>query len=313
MAPDSSQTPNVYAYHARHLLSKYHDRHSQIPNHELSEIDLQNPEPTDDLPVCVIGTGTAGLYTSMIFESLNISYHLVDADTRERVGGRIFTHHFPNGGPYDYYVCNVRLVSPSSLTFTQDVGAMRFPDTPFMRRTFDLAKNRGLKLKLIPFIMQMVSPSTNTWLLYNNARVNNQAPSLTDDPFNIAGYVNDTSLRTPEGVSQKVSAVLQPFRDLFRDSPQGKVDIAAAMDTLFLQTNNYSTRTYMFQNGMSAQDINWCETLDKSTGWYDHAFTESKQLDTLRVHLVVTCDYRSYYRELGLQLAIYTPPGPRAV
>ena len=117
MAPDSNQVPNVYAYHSRHLLSKYHDQHAHIPHRELSAIRLQNPEPTDDLPVCVIGTGTAGLYTSMIFESLNISYHLIDADTRERVGGRIFTHHFPNSGPYDYFVCSVCLGSRSSLTF----------------------------------------------------------------------------------------------------------------------------------------------------------------------------------------------------
>ena len=50
---------------------------------------------------------------------------------------------------------------------------MRFPDTPFMKRTFDLAKSRGLNVKLIPYIIQMVKPP-NTWLLYNNSRVNNQ-------------------------------------------------------------------------------------------------------------------------------------------
>ena len=72
---------------------------------------LQNPVPTGDLPVAIIGTGAAGLYTAMIFESLGINYHLVDADTRERVGGRLFTYHFPNGGPYDYYVSKVYLGS----------------------------------------------------------------------------------------------------------------------------------------------------------------------------------------------------------
>ena len=107
------QVPNVYAYLSRQLLSAYHDQQKNMPHVELSTVTsrLQNPAPSDDLPVCIIGTGTAGLYTAMIFESLNISYRLVEANTRERVGGRVFTYHFPNSGPYDYFVCNLHLAS----------------------------------------------------------------------------------------------------------------------------------------------------------------------------------------------------------
>ena len=54
---------------------------------------------------------------------------------------------------------------------------MRFPDTSFMKWTFDLARNRGLKVKLILYIIQMVDPP-NTWLLYKNPCLNNQAPSV---------------------------------------------------------------------------------------------------------------------------------------
>jgi protoporphyrinogen oxidase len=70
-----------------------------------------------ELPVCIIGAGVAGLYTAMIFQSLGIKYHIVDADTRERVGGRLFTYHFSDGGKYDYYVCNIHLCSHRVLTF----------------------------------------------------------------------------------------------------------------------------------------------------------------------------------------------------
>ena len=153
---------------------------------------------------------------------------------------------------------------------------MRFPDTPFMKRTFDLARNRGLGLKLIPFIMAMVEPMTNTLLFYNNARVNNRAPSVTDDPFHVSAYVDDPNIRTPEGVSAKVLEVLQPFRDLFRSSPQGPPNITAAVNTIFEEADKYSMRSYMYQNGLSTGDINWCETLDKSTEWYDQGLTESK-------------------------------------
>ena len=171
---------------------------------------------------------------------------------------------------------------------------MRCPDIPLMKRTFDLVRNRNLKVKLIPHILHMVAPSPNTWLLYNNTRVNNQVPSLTDDPFGVSDYVTDPRLRTPEGVYEKVAEVLQPFRDLFRDSPEGSPDMATAMNTLFEQSYNFSMRSYMFRNGSSANDINWCETIADSTGGYDRAFTESKRSDTLRGFLILTWRYHSY-------------------
>lgn len=152
---------------------------------------------------------------------------------------------------------------------------MRFPDTPFMKRTYDLALYRGLNVKMIPYVMQMVDPP-NTWLLYNNSRINNQDPSVTGDPFNVSSYVANPKLTTPEGVATRVSEVIQPFRDLFRHTSGQKTDIAASMDILFEETNKFSMRSYMFQNNMTSKDINWCETLDKSTGWYDRALTESK-------------------------------------
>jgi hypothetical protein len=153
---------------------------------------------------------------------------------------------------------------------------MRFPDSPFMKRTFDLARNRGLNVKLIPYIMQMVSPTPNTFLFFNNARINNQDSSVAGDPFNVSSYVTNEALTTPKGVSTRVTEVLQPFRDLFRHTEGQTTDISAAMDTLFEETNKFSTRSYMFQGGMDAKDIQWCETLDKSTGWYDRALTESE-------------------------------------
>ena len=172
---------------------------------------------------------------------------------------------------------------------------MRFPDTPFMKRTFDMVRNRGLKLTLIPYILQMVSPATNTWLFFNNARVNNQAASVTQDPFGISGYVTDPNIATPEGASRRVAEILQPFRDLFRTSADGKpADIAASMKIIFEQTNNFSTRGYMLQAlGMSNEDINWCETTGKSTGWYDRAFTEGTWLDTSQGFCDLTSGYIS--------------------
>jgi hypothetical protein len=152
---------------------------------------------------------------------------------------------------------------------------MRFPDTPFMRRTFDLADNRGLPVVRIPYIMQMVDPAPNTFLFFNNSRVNNQAAAIAVDPFNVAGYVNEPDLRTPLGVSQRVATVIQPYRNLFRALPGQQPNIATGMEALFAETNMFSMRSHMFNLGMDAREISWCETLDKSTGWYDRALTES--------------------------------------
>ena len=151
---------------------------------------------------------------------------------------------------------------------------MRFPDSPFMKRTFDLARNRGLDVKLIPYTFQMVDPP-NTLLYYNFSRVNNQAPSVVSDPFNVSSYIADADLRTPEGVSKRVLEVMQPFRNYFRHLDKQKPDIAASMQLLFKETNQFSLRSYMFQNKMTGKAINWCETLDRSTGWYDRSLTES--------------------------------------
>ena len=173
---------------------------------------------------------------------------------------------------------------------------MRFPDTPFMKRTFDLAGNRQLPVKLIPYIMQMVKPTPNTFLFFNNARINNQDSSITGDPFNVSGYVNDETLTTPSEVSQKVATVIQPFRDFFRAKDGSQPNISTGMQELFDATNTFSMRSYMFQVlGMNPKDISWCETLDKSTGWYDRALTESAYLDDFHEFLVVTRGRRSCY------------------
>ena len=155
---------------------------------------------------------------------------------------------------------------------------MRYPDTPFMRRTFDLIKNRGLNVKLIPYIMD---DSPNTFLFYNNVRVNDDG-DIRGDPFGVQNYVVDQNLKTPEGVAKKVAEVLRPFRDLFVPTTGSAQtlptpDIGPAMAKLFEKTNIYSTRSYMLtEKRMDPKDVHWCETLDKSTGWYDLALTESK-------------------------------------
>ena len=115
----SDEVPNIYAYRGRNLLSAYNELYADVPNCDFPELGpiFKNQKATPDRPVCIIGAGMAALYTAMILESLKISYHIVDGNTRERIGGRIFTYRFPNGGPYDYYVPKIHLSLRRVLTF----------------------------------------------------------------------------------------------------------------------------------------------------------------------------------------------------
>ena len=102
---------HIYAHRARFAIAKHHAK----PEHQiilqeapklkviLDEFDLQ--VASDEKPVGIIGAGMAGLYTAMIFDSLDIPYEIIEADT-SRVGGRVYTKYFgdPSGSDYKYYV-----------------------------------------------------------------------------------------------------------------------------------------------------------------------------------------------------------------
>jgi hypothetical protein len=72
-----------------------------------------------NLKICIVGAGVSGLYTAMILDSLeipNLTYEILESS--ERVGGRLYTHHFDEEQEHQYY----------------DVGAMRFPRLKIMNR-----------------------------------------------------------------------------------------------------------------------------------------------------------------------------------
>ena len=62
------------------------------------------------------------MYAALILDDLGIPYEILES--RDRVGGRLYTHKFDNeiGAPYNYF----------------DVGAMRFPEISSMARVFHL-------------------------------------------------------------------------------------------------------------------------------------------------------------------------------
>ena len=104
----SDHTPNVFAYRHHHLLQKYNVLHEHFRPPKLQHLTATvRKRDAPDLPVCIIGAGATGLYAAMIFESLGINYQIIEANKKERLGGRISTYRFPGGGPNDYFVCKV--------------------------------------------------------------------------------------------------------------------------------------------------------------------------------------------------------------
>lgn len=95
---------------------------------KLTGVGFIPPQP-DKFKVGIVGAGVAGLFTAMVFDWLNeneelkalgleIDYDILEAAGEERLGGRLYTHHFSDK-EHDYY----------------DVGAMRFPNNAVMKRS----------------------------------------------------------------------------------------------------------------------------------------------------------------------------------
>lgn len=90
------------------------------------------PSKNGHFKVGIIGAGAAGLFTALALDWINdtiesyehgkgklkVEYEILEAGSKERSGGRLYTHRFSGDGLHDYY----------------DVGAMRFPDNSVMQR-----------------------------------------------------------------------------------------------------------------------------------------------------------------------------------
>ena len=280
MASEETSPRNMFADRALDSLTSSPETHKHHPQRDpetIAEAVRKHSDP--NLPVCIIGAGPAGLYTAMIFESLGIKYQIVEANTKERIGGRLFTYHFPGGGPYDYFVRGVYSHQRRALTPVQDLGAMRFRDTPFMKRTFKLFRMESLELKLIPYIREMIN-HPHTLLYFNNNRSYNRAsPDPREpDPFkvNSSKFLGNDKLATQHAVQMKVAEVIKPFRDFFRPRSDGtRSEVGKPLESFLRATDRWSMRTYMLTAlGMNANDVSWCEALDSATGTYDLSLSQ---------------------------------------
>ncbi len=199
--------------------------------------------------VCIVGGGVAGLYIAMILDSLkdfNVTYDILEANNR--VGGRVYTHHFSTE-PHDYY----------------DIGAMRYPNIPVMGRTFDLF--RRTKMPCIAYYLS----GLNTPDLFND-RFFADGP----DPYHVSV---DNGGSVPSDVVDNVSTLLEeafgPYKKkLAENFDEGFIEL--------MKVDDFSTREFLKRGGPNGEQtqysfsaIQWMETQNTSTNLFDQAFSES--------------------------------------
>ncbi|KIK56250.1 hypothetical protein GYMLUDRAFT_1016410 [Collybiopsis luxurians FD-317 M1] len=221
--------------------------------------------------VGILGAGVAGLYTALILENLGIPYTIIEAGSR--VGGRLYTHRFqnPTSAPLNYF----------------DVGAMRFPETPVMSRVFKYLHDR-MNDSLRPYLFS----SPDARYFYNGLSVKqSDFPDPSQNPHMSAGQIVS---RNPQpyaqyvqvGVTAIMDDVIRPYAEALVQDVESGDETGLGWQKL-MEVDALSVRAYMAtryrpspklnlpDKPLSADVINWCETFDTSTGWFDSSFAET--------------------------------------
>ena len=201
---------------------------------------------------------------------LGIPFKIIEA--RERVGGRLFTHTFPDetGASYNYY----------------DVGAMRFPQINSMRRLFRLFNYRPLnegplqlRKKLTPYYFS----NPNAFMSYNGEthrqselQSTSFQPEAVIKDVNPAPYIN-------AGYRRIIDDLVGPFAsrihtDLENSTANGgweylmsfdQYSARAYMHTLYRPSTSLQREFDIPNKPLSVDVVNWMETFDGSTIAYD--------------------------------------------
>lgn len=156
---------------------------------------------------------------------------------------------------------------------------MRFPDIDFMKRTFDLVRNR-LKIsnKLIPVIMG----NPNTFYHFNGIRAK-RSDYLNKDKATDTFKVGITSTNKDWDIPQEYiekghkklyDEALSPLKDLF---------VTNSFPDAFKELVNYdsySVKSYMSVVMKYPQSvIRWIETMEWRTGMFDAGLTDTVLAD----------------------------------
>ncbi|KAK3356737.1 hypothetical protein B0T25DRAFT_603294 [Lasiosphaeria hispida] len=255
--------------------------------------------------VAIVGAGVTGLFLGMMLDYLNstipdfnIDYDIFEAGEDTRVGGRLFTYNFPSRlpknppGPHDYY----------------DVGGMRFPQNPVMQRVFELFDWLEMPYvtkdkfrtdtpngSLIPYSMTNTNnKGQNEPFRYNDitrwgSYLDIAAEAEGCDAFGFNKDRHDPQI--PPALlkmepSNVVNVAIKKLREaLQRDAEHNGHE---GWDEL-MKYDKYTTREWMATSHwqqencqkdltlppFNANTVNFLETMNGGTDWYDQAFSET--------------------------------------
>ncbi|EUC54418.1 flavin containing amine oxidase [Rhizoctonia solani AG-3 Rhs1AP] len=224
---------------------------------------IPGPDPIQFLEkqrVAVIGGGVSGLLIAMRLGR----FCKVDVyEASDRLGGRLYTHKFPNGGQWDYF----------------DVGAMRFPKNTVMEPTFRLFEMLGFNTQNGTLLKYQRS-SPESWLYYNDIRVKRSEASTEDFGARQSQGGNVPDEWVTKGMKKLMEDVCKRFLDKLKADPRDGYDYLMTYD-------RYSMRSFMSEVVLEEEGsylrkeryptsvINWLETRNFAPGWFDHAFSET--------------------------------------
>jgi len=164
---------------------------------------------------------------------------------------------------------------------------MRFPlpktndkgdyESGVMQRLGNLFNYLGMQNKLIPYYFK--SNESQGFQYFNGERVRIGERSDFNAP---ALGINSNLIDL--GVNNIVNDVVGPFAKLLFDDLKNRTETGWQV---MMRNDVYSTRAYMSfkyipsasfglePEHLATRVINWCETFDKSSGWYDRALSET--------------------------------------
>ena len=233
-------------------------------NHSVFDLPGPSQEPSTEgvtrLPICIVGAGCAGLYAAMILDTLGIEYEILESNSR--IGGRIFTHRFNGDAGRD-----APINDPARYDYI-DIGAMRYPNIPFMKRVKDLFER--LEMDKDGLLIEYKYSASNTFQLYNDVRYNT-ADAAVEDIFRVSeahgGAVpNDYVVK---GADKVASEIFEEYKDAFETQP-----FLEAWKKLTKQ-DPHSTRGYLLGREYPETVVEWLETFQSATGLYNNSFVES--------------------------------------
>ncbi|KAH9927100.1 uncharacterized protein BXZ73DRAFT_48983 [Epithele typhae] len=197
----------------------------------------------------------------MILDTLDLPYEILEAS--DRIGGRIFTYRFNGEAGHD-----APINTPARYDYI-DIGAMRYPNIPFMKRVFDLFERR-LGMSEDDLLIEYKYSADNTFERYNDILYNTSDPAI-EDIFQVS-KIHGGAVPwdwVVQGVDNVANNVFREYAEKFQTE-----DFTTAWAYLS-QQDPYSTRGYLLSRQYPESVVEWLETFETATGLYNNAFVES--------------------------------------